>query len=267
MLIIGERINSSRERIAQAIKDRDTSLIQNEALAQVRCGADYIDVNAGMLLGEEGECLRWLVQVIQQVMDKPLCLDTANPDAAALVLQIHRGKAILNSITAERIRYGAMLPLIKKHGCKVIGLCMDASGIPSNAEGRVKIAGKIVEGLTSEGIPLDDIFIDPLVYPLSSDFESAIVVLDTIEQIRRSYTGVHIVCGLSNISFGLPLRKQLNEVFVVLAMQRGLDAAIVDPCDKQLMANIITTTVLMGKDEFCRNYIEAYRQGKLGDLG
>ena len=128
---------------------------------------------------------------------------------------------------------------------------------------RIKIASQIIDNLAGYGIDLDNIYIDPLVKAISTDPNSAIVALNTIKQVREKYPKVHTICGVSNISFGLPYRKQINETFIVMAIERGLDTVIVDPCDKQLMANIITARLLLGEDEYCLNYINAYREGKL----
>ena len=263
MLIIGERINSSSQWIRQAIAESNAELIRNEALRQAEAGADYIDVNAGAFIEGEDEHLAWLVRVVQEATSKPICIDTANPQAAATALKVHRGKAILNSISGERQRYNGMLPLVKEYGCGVVALCLDSSGIPESASGKVDIAIRLIDCLTSEGIAQDIIFIDPLIHPISVDHTSAVKALDTIREVRQRYPKVHIVCGASNISFGLPLRKQLNQVFIALAMLAGTDTVIIDPSDKQLMANIITANTLVGKDEYCTNYIKSYREGKL----
>jgi len=264
MLIIGERINSSSQGIRQAIAESDAESIRNEALRQAEAGADYIDVNAGAFTEGEDEYLAWLVGVVQEATGKPVCIDTASPQAAAAALKVHRGKAILNSISGETERYNGMFPLVKEYGCGVVALCLDSSGIPESASGRVSIAVQLIDRLTGEGIAQDAIFIDPLIYPVSVDPTSAVKALDAIKEVRERYPEVHIVCGASNISFGLPSRKQLNQVFLVLAMRAGMDAVIIDPTDKQLMANLITANTLLGKDEYCSNYITAYREGKLG---
>jgi len=264
MLIIGERINSSRQLISQAIERRDMEFIREEAIKQIEAGADYIDVNAGTFMEKETECLQWLVKVVQEAADKPLCIDTVNPRAAAAALKLHQGKAILNSISGEKERYNNMLLLVKEYGCSIIASCLDSSGIPETAEGRIKVAARLIDSLTTAGVAMDDIFIDPLILPISVDNNSAVKVLETMEYIKKNYPEVRTICGVSNISFGLPLRKKLNQTFVVLAMQRGLDVAIIDPNDNRLMANIISTNTLLGKDEYCTDYIKAYRGGKLG---
>jgi len=263
VLIIGERINSTRGKIAEAIEKRDASFIQKEAKMQVEAGSDYIDVNTGALIEKESEGLAWLVETVQQVIDKPLCIDSSNSEAIARALKLHKGKCMINSITAEKKRFNSFLPLLKEHDCSVVALCADDSGIPATAEGRVEIASQIIEDLIAEGIALADIYIDPIILPISTEPKVGVVALDTIEQVKKKYPGVHTICGLSNISFGLPLRKLINQVFLIMAMQKGLDAAIIDPTYKHFLANIIAAETLLGKDEYSVNYINAYREGKL----
>ena len=265
MVIIGERINSSRQSIFQAMARRDVEFIRKEAIKQTEAGADYIDVNAGTFMEKESEYLQWLAKTVQEATGKPLCIDTVDSQAAAAALKTHQGKAILNSISGEEERYNNMLRVVKEYGCSIVASCLDSSGIPETAEGRIKVAARLIEGLTAAGVAMDDIFLDALVQPVSVDPNSAIKVLETIEYIKKNYPEVHTICGVSNVSFGLPLRKKLNQTFVALAMQRGLDAAMIDPNDSRLMATIISTNALLGKDEYCTDYIKAYRGGKLAD--
>jgi cobalamin-dependent methionine synthase I len=264
VLLVGERINSSREKIAQAIKEKNSSVIQQEAQRQAEAGADYIDVNAGTFLDEEIRYLPWLVETIQEAVDRPLCIDTSNAEALDAALKICRKKALVNSITAEKGRYDAFLPLVKKYACSLTALCIDNSGIPPTIEGRLKVASQIISSLLAEKIAPQDIYIDPLVQPVSVDFKSVIIALETIKQIKSQHPEIRTIIGLSNVSFGLPLRQQLNRTFAVLVTQAGVDAAILDPCDTRLMAHIVATETLLGQDELCVNYIKAYRSGKLG---
>jgi len=261
MLIIGERINSTRKPIAQAIAARDAKLIQREALAQIEAGADYVDVNAGAFAGEEPELLVWLVKTVQEVTDKPLCLDTANAHAAA-ALKVHKGKALVNSTTGQKDRYQAFLPLVKEYGCGIVALCIDDSGTPPDAPGRLAIAQRLIESLTAEGIAPADIYIDPLVHPLGVETKAGLVAIDAIAGIAREYPEVGTIVGLSNISFGLPARAQLNRLFLVLALACGLKAAILDPADKRMMADLVIAKAILGQDEYCMNYLAAYRAGK-----
>ncbi len=263
MLIVGERINSSRESIAKAIGEKDVAFIQQEALQQAEAGADYIDVNAGAFLGEETKYLTWLVEIVQDVVDKPLCLDTSNAEALEAALKLCRKRAMVSSISAEKTRYNSFLSLIKHYGCNMVALCVDDSGIPPTSEARAQVADRLINSLISENITLQDIYVDCLAQSISTDFKAGTVTLETIQKVMVKHPGVHTVIGLSNVSFGLPCRRLVNQTFIVSCLQAGLDTAIVDPKDRRLMANILAASALLGQDMYCQNYIKAYRAGKL----
>jgi 5-methyltetrahydrofolate--homocysteine methyltransferase len=262
MLIIGELINCTRKRVGAAAQSRDAELIKEIALNQVNAGADLLDINGG-LPGQEVECLPWLVKVVQEVVDVPLCLDSANPEALRRALPLCKHNAMINSITDQAARYSAVFPLVKEYKAKVIALCMGESGPPSNLEARVTTGYRLVDKLTTDGIPLDDIYVDVCVMPISLDLTQGKAIAEAIGQVTTRYPGVHTSAGVSNVSFGLPVRKLLNEAFLVLLMARGLDAAVVDPCDPQLVRNIRAAEALLGRDKLCANYLRAYREGKL----
>jgi len=262
MFIIGELINCTRKRIGAAAQNQDAEYIKEVARNQANAGADMLDVNGG-IPGHEAEYLAWLVNVVQEAVDIPLCLDSADPEALRRALPLCKQRPMINSITDEAARYQALLPLLKEYRPKVIALCMGEAGPPSGIEDRVATACRLVDRLTAEGIVLDDIYVDPCVLPASTGAEHGKAVGEAIGQITARYPGVHTSAGVSNVSFGLPQRKLLNEVFLVLLMARGLDAAIVDPCDRQLMMNIKAAEALLGRDEYCANYLRAYREGKL----
>jgi 5-methyltetrahydrofolate--homocysteine methyltransferase len=262
MLVVGERINSSRKGVEQAIRERNAEFITKEARGQVDAGAHVIDVNTATLMEKEIEALKWAVQLIGDSVDISICIDSPDPVAVTEVLPTCKGKAMINSITAEEERYAKLIPLIQEHKPNVVGLCMDDRGMPDSAEDRVRIASELIAKLTKDGVPMEDIYIDPVVTPVSTDIRYGMAALDAIEAIMKAFRGVHTICGLSNVSYGLPNRKQVNQMFLVMAMTRGLDAVILDPCDKRIMANLITTVTLLGKDEFCMNYLTAFREGK-----
>ncbi len=263
MLIIGERINSSRKPIYHAIKAKDADFIRSEAQAQADAGANYIDINAGNFVEQETEYLCWLVEVIQGKTELPLCIDSPNPEAIAAALKSARGTAMVNSISLEKARLKGMMPLVKKYKSKIIALCQSDEGMATTVEAKVKIAERSVEALTKEGLALSDIYIDPLVYPIATDTQSAIAALGAIERIVKLFPGVHTICGLTNVSFGLPARKLLNRTFLVAAIFHGLDSAIIDPTDRELMASLIAAEALANRDEFCFRYIKAYRRREL----
>jgi 5-methyltetrahydrofolate--homocysteine methyltransferase len=263
MIIVGELINSSRKAIPPLIEGKDTAAIQDLARRQREAGAAYIDVNAGTFVAQETEYLCWLVTTVQAAVDAPLCLDSPNPGALEKALALHKGKAMINSITAEKARYGTIVPLVKKYKSAVVALCMDDCGMPESAAERIGVAESLAGRLAGEGVPLDDVYFDPLVRPVSTDPRYGAMMLDTTRGIKERVPQAHVICGLSNVSFGLPLRKLLNQNFLVMAMTCGLDAVIIDPLDGRIMSNLYATEALLGKDEFCMNYITQHRDGKL----
>ncbi len=262
MLIIGERINSTRKRIGEAVQKGDADFIRVEAKKQLDAGAHMLDVNGG-IPGREAELLSWLVQVVQEVQEIPLCLDSADPEALRQALPLCRQKAMVNSITDEKERWERVMPLVREFQTKIIALCMSESGPPKGMEDRLSTACRLVDRLTAAGVALDDIYVDPCVFPVSTGPEHGPALLDAAWQIRSRYPGVHISAGISNVSFGMPVRRLLNETLLVLLMARGLDTAIIDPCVEGTVARILAAEALLGRDEFCAEYLHAYREGKL----
>jgi cobalamin-dependent methionine synthase I len=262
MLVIGELINATRKKVGAAIENRDAAFIRELAERQTQAGADIIDVNAG-IPGREAESLEWLIGVVQEVTDLPLSIDSSDPEAVRRAIPLCKRRPLLNSITDLFESSAGFLPILKEHHPRVIALCMSPAGTPSGVDDRLQTASRLVETLTSAGIELNDIFVDPCVLPISTGSEQGPAVLEAISRIMKEFPGVHTSVGLSNVSFGIPARKLVNEVFLMLLLARGLDAAILDPCDHQLMANIIAAEALLGRDEFCVKYLRAFRTGKL----
>ncbi|SJZ70547.1 methyltetrahydrofolate cobalamin methyltransferase [Selenihalanaerobacter shriftii] len=265
MIIIGELINTSREGVEPAVKERDKEFIQDLAKKQEEVGADYIDVNCGTLIKEEPEALEWLVKTVQEVVDVPLCIDSPNPEALKRGLEAyeHEKGAIINSITAEEERYEQILPLLQEYNASVVALAMDDSGMPKNADDRINVATKLVEALIDDGISMENIYVDPIVQPIGTDVKMGIEILNAIDTITDKYEDIHITCGLSNISHGLPMRRLLNQTYVVLGMSRGMDSAILDPLDEKIMSLAIAGDTLLGNDKYCGNYIKAAKSNKL----
>jgi 5-methyltetrahydrofolate--homocysteine methyltransferase len=263
MLIIGERINASRKQIAKAIAERDISFIENEAKNQALAGADYIDVNAGTFIGEEAERLKWVMEAVQEATDLPLCIDSPDPEVIKAVLPLAKKTPMINSVTLEASRLDSILPLAIGYKTRLIGLCQSEDVSAGTAEDKLRMAGGLVEKATAAGFPLGDLYIDPLVYPLATDPRSALASLSAIEKIMAEFPGVHTVCGLTNISHGLPMRPLINRTFLVSTIMRGLDAAIMDPTDKLLYGALKAAVVIAGDDDYCIGYIDAYRKGKM----
>ncbi|NLC68443.1 MAG: methyltetrahydrofolate cobalamin methyltransferase [Clostridiaceae bacterium] len=264
MIIIGEKINSTLKAVRPAIENYDAAFIQDLARRQYEAGANYIDVNAGMFHEDEPERLEWLVKTVQEVIDAPFSIDSPNAKAIEKALKVNKnGKPIINSITDEKERYESILPLILEYNTSVIALCMDDSGMPETVEDRLKIAERIIGKLSDKGIKHEDIYIDPMVRPIGTGSHYGVVAIETIRSVKAKYPGVHIACGLSNISFGLPGRKVINQAFLIAAMTAGMDGAILDPLDKKLMTYLYATEALLGNDEFCMNYLSKFREGLL----
>lgn len=261
MLIVGENINTSRKRIAEAVENRNADFIAIAAKTQADAGAGFIDVNAGTFMDRETEYLCWLVETVQNAVELPLCLDSPNPKALSEAISHHRGEPMINSISLEKDRFDAMLPIIIAQPCRVVALCMAETAMPVTIEDRVQAGAELINRLTAEGVALENIYIDPLVQPVSVDTRMGSAVLGAIKTIMNEFPGVNTICGLSNISFGLPARRLINRTFLSLCMLQGLNAAILDPTDKNLMANLLSVRMLLGKDEYCSNFIDAYQNG------
>ena len=262
MFIIGERLNCTRKRVGEAVSKADADFVRLEAQNQLDAGANMLDVNGGVA-GHEVEYLCWMVNVVQELGEIPLCLDSADPRALSQALPLCKRTPMINSITDEPDRISSLVPLVKEFGTKVIALCLEASGTPKGADDRVATASRLIDQLTQAGIPLESIFVDPCVFPVSTGPEHGPAVIAAIRIIKARFPEVHISCGVSNVSFGLPERKLLNRVFLPILLAQGMDAAILDPCDSQMMASVAAAEALLGIDEFCMAYLESHRAGKL----
>jgi len=168
---------------------------------------------------------------------------------------------MINSISGEQNRLEDILPLVAEHGCQTIALAMDSAGIPESCEGRMEVVRKVMATVRDHGVPDENVYFDPLVMTLATNIESSLITLDTMNAIRREFPDTHLTMGLSNISFGLPARSYLNRVFLVLALAAGLDSAILDPLDRELMAALVAARVVLGQDSHCLEYTRAYRAG------
>lgn len=260
MLIIGEKINSTRKRIKEAIARRDAEFLKGLAVEQTEAGADYLDLNTGAFPAEEIELMEWLVEVVQQAVDTPLAIDSSNPAVLEAGLELNKnGTPFINSVTLEETKFSTVLPLIKKYDAKILALAIGQEGIATTIEGRFSHAKQLIDALCVEGIALDRIYLDPLIQPVSVQNDFGVIALDVIQKVKDLFPDVNTICGLSNVSFGLPDRKHLNKCFLAMAMAKGLNSAIVDPLDNELMGVITAAQALLGKDRFCKNYIKRFR--------
>jgi 5-methyltetrahydrofolate--homocysteine methyltransferase len=257
-VLIGERINpTGKKKLAEALKAGDLEIVRKEALAQTQTGADIIDVNVGVFGIDEAALLPKAVQAVMKTVDTPLCIDSSNPDALEAALKVYKGKPLVHSVSGEEHSLKRILPLIKKHGAAVIGLVQDDEGIPKDAEGRVRIAHKIVEKVEAAGIPREDLVIDCLAFAVGAEPDSGVEVIEAIRRIKAEL-GVNMTMGASNVSFGLPDRELLNNAFVVMATAAGATCLIVDVA--KVRSIILAADLVLGRDKRARRYIEAYRQ-------
>ncbi len=257
-VLIGERINpTGRKRLAAELVAGNVEIVKDEALAQIVAGADVIDVNVGAAGVDQVALLPRAVEMVQEVVEVPISIDTPDPTALAAALKVYQGKPLVNSVNGEEKNLVRVLPLVAEHGAAVIGLCMDNDGISNDPQKRLEIARKIVERAEDLGIPREDVLIDCLALTVGADSKAALVTLETIRLVRAEL-GVNMTLGASNVSFGLPDREVVNWAFLAMAIREGVNAPIVN-ADRVRQA-ILAADVLLGRDEFAMRYIKDYRR-------
>jgi cobalamin-dependent methionine synthase I len=264
--IIGELINGTRAKPKRAIADKDAAYIADLAQRQDQAGAHFIDVNPGTTGEAEISDMTWLVETAQAVTDKPLSFDSPNVRAVEAAFRAYTGPQtpLINSITHETEKLQALLGLVVETGANVVALAMGDDGMPADGHQRQETALRLIDTLTGAGIAPERIHVDPVIAPLGTSHETGRHVLAAIRAIRERCPECHITCGLSNVSYGLPHRRLINRVFLALCMGAGLDSAIVDPLETDLMAELTAAEALLGHDEWCMNYITRSRAGALG---
>ena len=264
--VIGERINpTGKKRLKQALIEEDYDYLLSQAVQQADAGAQVLDVNVGIPDIEEARVLPAVVKKIQAVTDLPLQIDSSDPAAIEAALRVYNGKAIVNSVNGEEKSLSSILPVVKKYGAAVVGLTLDENGIPSKAEDRLAIAGRILKRAMDLGIPKKDVFIDCLTLTASAQQAEVKETLKAVRMVKEEL-GLHTVLGVSNISFGLPCRPLVNRTFLALAMENGLDLPIINPNDEDMMGTIFAFEMLHNRDENARNFIERYRDVSLGTM-
>ena len=262
--IIGERINMTRKRIRKEVWARNADYIVAQVRRQEEAGATHIDVNAGGDPAKEIDDMRWLTEVVTGATELPIVFDSSNPDALRAGLEAgNREGAIINSITGEQERIDSILPLVSEFNTGVVCLTMDDGGMPEDLDGRVRITRAIAALLKERGIGLDRAYFDHLVRPASTNPGQAVFILEAVRATKREFPEAHIALGLSNISFGLPGRNNLNRAFLAMLIAAGCDGAIVDPCEQGMMNTLHSACAALGLDEYCMGYITASRQGRL----
>lgn len=256
--IIGERINpTGKKKFKEALKNEDMDYILKEAITQQDKGAHILDVNVGLPDIDEVAMMEKVVKELQSVTSLPLQIDTVDGKAMERAMRIYNGKPMINSVNGKQVSMDEVFPLIRKYGGVVVGLTIDEEGIPKDAEGRVRVAGKIINEAAKYGIDKKDIVIDVLTMTISSEKDGAKVTLEALKRVREEF-GVRTVLGVSNISFGLPRRPIVNSYFYAMAMQNGLTAGIINPSSEDMMKAYRSYNALMGFDENCMNYISTY---------
>jgi 5-methyltetrahydrofolate--homocysteine methyltransferase len=266
VIVIAERINATRKRIRRALEERDEGHIRREVEKQARYSATYIDLNAGSDPARETENLCWLVKVALNATELPLAIDTANPEALAAALKLVEGRDVMiNSVTGEKESMEQVLPLAAESGASLVALTHDEAGLPTSVGQRIEVTGRIVEAAGAHDIPVSRLFIDPCIQPLSTSPDQAAVCIEAVRRIMDEFPGIHTTCGESNISFGLPYRSIVNRAYLTMLLAAGLDSAVIDPTDRDMIATILATEALVGKDDYCMNYIMAEREGRLRD--
>ena len=269
MIIIGEKINGSIPVVAEAIAKRDSEFIRNRARMQAEAGATFIDCCASVPEAEEVETLKWMIDCIQEATDLPISVDSPSPDVLVQAYKFCKRPGLFNSVSGVGDKIYKIFPEMAKpenKGWQAIALLSDDTGIPKCAADRLRVFDKIMAKAKEYGISPDRIHIDPLVEMLCTSENGIETNTEVISTVREKYPTIHITAAISNISFNLPVRKMINLGFTVLAMNAGLDSAILDPTNRDMMGLIYATEALLVMDDYCMEYISAYREGLFGPV-
>ena len=259
MIIIGEKLNGSIPSVAKAIAERDANLIRERAKKQAEAGATFLDVCASVEEDVEVETLKWMIDLVQEVTDTPICVDSPSAKSCVAAIPFCKRPGLVNSVSLEGNKIDTIFPVIADTDWECVALLCDNDGIPDSVERRMKVFHGIMEKAKEYNIAPSRLHIDPLVVTLSTDQTALTVFAECCRQIKAEYPDIHITSGLSNISFGLPTRKNINQAFMVLAMNAGMDSAIVDPTNKNMIGMIYATNALLERDEYCLDYIDKFK--------
>ena len=267
MIIIGEKINGSIPSVAEAIEKRDADFIKARATAQAEAGASFIDCCASVPEAQEVETLHWMIDCIQEVTDLPISVDSPSADVLTQAYKFCKKPGMFNSVSGEGDKIDKIFPIMRDNpGWECIALCSDDTGIPKNAADRLKVFDNIMTKAKEYGSSPTRLHIDPRVEMLCTSENGIETNIEVISTVRERYPSIHITAAVSNISFNLPVRKMINLGFTVLAMNAGLDSAILDPLNRDMLGLIYATEALLGEDDFCMEYISAYREGLFGPV-
>lgn len=261
MIVIGERINGMFRDVRAAIQQRNPEPVRELARKQAEAGAHYLDVNVGPAADDPVDAMKWLVQCIREVTDIPLCIDTTKIDVMRAGIEAAEGKAMINSTTGEKSKLDALMPLAAEFGIPIIALTIDEQGVPRDADGRAQVALNILAAAMEHGVASDNVFVDAVILPVSAQQENPGHVLETIRQIKvLSDPPPKAVIGLSNVSQNTIYRELINRTYLVMAIAAGLDAAILDCLDDELMDALITAELLLNREVYCDDFLKAYRK-------
>jgi 5-methyltetrahydrofolate corrinoid/iron sulfur protein methyltransferase len=263
MIVIAEKINATLPPVKEIIHNRQQEKLLNLAKQQAEAGASYIDVNVGTGIGsreDEIQAMQWAVETIQHEVETPLCIDSADPAVLEGGLKSRNGRpSLINSAKAEQESLDEVVPLASTYNAPLVALTMDEEGMPKTVQDRLRAGEKIAAACQRYGVPIEKVFFDLLVMPISTDVKHGLITLSAITEIKKAFPGSNTVLGISNISYGLPERGRLNSAFLHMAVCAGLDAAIIDPLDEEIAAAVKTAEVLVGRDRHCRKYTRAFR--------
>lgn len=266
MIIIGEKINGSIPGVAKAIAAKDADHIRNLAKAQAEAGVSYIDVCASVADEIELETMKWLIDLVQEVTDTPIAIDSPNAKTCVAAMPFCKKPGIINSVNMEGDKVDTVFAIIADTKWECIALLNGDSGIPKTAADRLKVFDALMEKAAQYNIDPSRLHIDPLVEMLCTSDDGIAMVVEVITEIKKKFPTIHITGAVSNISFNLPVRKLVNQAFLVLAMNAGMDSGILDPLNRDMMGMIYATEACLGLDELCMEYISAYRDGIFGPV-
>jgi 5-methyltetrahydrofolate--homocysteine methyltransferase len=261
MIIIGEKLNGSIPSVAKAIAEKNEGFIRDLAKRQSEAGANFIDVCASVPEARELEVLKWMIDLVQDSCDTPISIDSPSVKVIAGAIPLCKKPGLVNSVSGEGDKVDTIFPLIANKGWECIALLSDDKGIPRTVERRIEIFRDIMKKADEYKIQADSLHIDPLIEMLCASENGIATVTDTIKNVKELYPQIHVTGGASNISFNLPARKYINRAFIILAMNAGMDSAIIDPLNKEMMGLLYATEALLGKDDYCIEYINAFRKG------
>lgn len=265
MLVISGSINSSRPGIDRLIADRDREALLAMVRDALRYGADVISVNCGTRFSSEADDVEWMVRTIMEVFDVPMCIDSPDPEVQAVGLsRVRTARPVIDSITADPARMDAFLPLAERYGARVIALAMDEESMPKSAEDKLAMVRKMKDPLRAAHIPFEDVYLDPLLFPVATDAGQGAEALRAIRMFKQEEPEFKVCMGLDNISHGLPARGLLSRTFLAMAAGCGLDATFI-VLDEQSKPLLVALDTLSGNDPFCQRYLQAYRDGTLGE--